>query len=148
MRVCIHSYTFLRAITKNGYTRSVWSQKRVQAGIKSKIHSTSRAIGQNKSYPFFRDYDPGTTVNGYYARSLGRLSTVSEYLLLRVFVLYLVVYAFGRYFLLVLGLYLLFKFFTTSFISLYSYAHAFFALVCSMKETTIFVLYHRVCFNF
>ena len=111
---------FGRAITENGYTRSVWSQKRVQAGIKSKIHSTSRAIGQNKSYPFFRDYDPGTTVNGYYARSLGRLSTVSEYLLLRVFVLYLVVYGFGRYFLLFFGLYLLFKFFTTSFISLYS----------------------------
>ena len=36
------------------------------------------------------------------------------------FVLYLVVYGFGRYFLLVFGLYLLFQFFTTSFISLYS----------------------------
>ena len=52
--------------------------------------------------------------------SVGRLSPVSEYLLLRVFVLHLVVYAFGRCFLLVFGLYLLFKFFTTSFISLYS----------------------------
>ena len=38
------------------------------------------------------------------------LSTVSDYLLLRLFVLYLVVYGFGRYFLLVFGLYLLFKF--------------------------------------
>ena len=73
-------------------------------------------MAKNKKYPFFRDYDPGTPVNGYYAR----LSTVSDYLLLRVFVLYLVVYAFGRYFLLLFGLYLLFKFFTTSFISLYS----------------------------
>ena len=62
-------------------------------------------MAKNKSYPFFRDYDPGTPVNGYYAR----LSTVSDYLLLRVpgicFVLYLVVYGFGRYFLLVFGLY-------------------------------------------
>ena len=41
----------------------------------------------------------------------------SEYLFCT---MYLVVYGFGRYFLLVFGLYLLFKIFPTSFISLYS----------------------------
>ena len=43
-----------RAITKNGYTRSVWSQKRVHPGIKSKIHSTSHAIGQKQIVPVFQ----------------------------------------------------------------------------------------------
>ena len=77
-------------------------------------------LAKNKSYPYFRDYDPGTPVNGYYAW----LSTVSDYLLLRVFVLYYVpgslwlrsLFSFGFWF----CLYLLFKIFTTSFISLYS----------------------------
>ena len=57
-------YIYIRTISKNGYTRSIWSQKRVHPGIKSKIHPTSHAIGQNKSYPFLRDDDPGTPVNG------------------------------------------------------------------------------------
>ena len=49
------------AITKNGYTRSVWSQKRVHAGIKSKIHSTSHAIGQKQIVPVFQRLWPGYT---------------------------------------------------------------------------------------
>ena len=50
-----------RAITKNGYTRSVWSQKRVQPGVKSKIHSTSHAIGQKQIVPVFQRLWPGYT---------------------------------------------------------------------------------------
>ena len=50
-----------RAITKNGYTRSVWSQKRVQPGIKSKIPSTSHAIGQKQIVPVFQRLLPGYT---------------------------------------------------------------------------------------
>jgi len=49
------------AITKNGYTWSVWSQKRVHAGIKSKIHSTSHAIGQKQIVPVFQRLWPGYT---------------------------------------------------------------------------------------
>ena len=48
------SYVFFFVITKNGYTRSVWSQKRVQPGIKSKIPSTSHAIGQKQIVPVFQ----------------------------------------------------------------------------------------------
>ena len=39
---------FYRAITKNGYTRSVWSKNRVRLGMESKIHPTSHAIGQKQ----------------------------------------------------------------------------------------------------
>ena len=96
---------FFWAITKNGYTRSVWSQKRVHPGIKSKIHSTSHAIGQKQIVPVFQRLWPGYTCK--WLLCLAWLSTVSDYLLLRVFVLYyvryLVVYGFGRYFLLVFG---------------------------------------------
>ena len=44
---------FYRAITKNGYTRSIWSKKRVHPRIKSKIHPTSHAIGQKQIEPVF-----------------------------------------------------------------------------------------------
>ena len=47
-------YLFFWAISKNGYTRSVWSQKRVQSGIKSKMHSTNHAIGQKQIVPVFQ----------------------------------------------------------------------------------------------
>ena len=89
----LRAYKLFWAITKNGYTRSVWSQKRVQSGIKSKIHSTSHAIGQKQIVPVFQRLWPGYTC---------------KWLLCSV--LYLVVYGLGRYFLLVFGLYLLFKF--------------------------------------
>ena len=107
-----------RAISKNGYTRSVWSQKRVQAGIKSKIPSTSHAIGQKQIVPVFQRLLPGYTCKWLLCSAFNRfwLFVTSSIC----FVLYLVVYGFGRYFLLFFGLYLLFKFFTTSFISLYS----------------------------
>ena len=52
---------FVRAIAKNGYTQSVWSQKRVQPGIGSKIHSTSHAIGQKQVVPVFQRLWPGYT---------------------------------------------------------------------------------------
>ena len=55
------SHVFVWAITKNGYTRSVWSQIRVHAGIKSKIHSTSHAIGQKQIVPVFQRLLPGYT---------------------------------------------------------------------------------------
>ena len=60
--------------------------------LESSQKYTRRAtrLAKNKSYPFFRDYDPGTPVNGYYASASASLSTVSDYLLLRVFVLYYV----------------------------------------------------------
>ena len=51
----------IRAKTENGYTRSVWSQKRVQPGIKSKIHSTSHAIGQKQIVPVFQRLLPRYT---------------------------------------------------------------------------------------
>ena len=105
-----------RAITKNGYTRSVWSQKRVQAGIKS----TSHAIGQKQIVPVFQRLWPGYTCKWLLCSG----SAFNRFWLFVTpsicFVLYLVVYGFGRYFLLVFGLCLLFKFFTASFISLYS----------------------------
>ena len=36
-----------RALTRNGYTRSVWSQKQINPGIESKIDPASHAIGGN-----------------------------------------------------------------------------------------------------
>ena len=57
----------LRAITKSGYTRSVWSQKRVHPGIKSKHTPRATRLAKNKLYPCMRENDPGTPVNGYYA---------------------------------------------------------------------------------
>ena len=107
-----------RAIIKNGYTRSVWSQNRVQPGIKSKIHSTSHAIGQKQIVPVFQRLWPGYTCKWLLCSAFNRFWLFVTPSIC--FVLYLVVFGFGRYFLLVFGLYLLFKFFTTSFISLYS----------------------------
>ena len=60
-------HSIISAITKNRYTRSVSSQKRVHPGIKSKIHPTNTRLAKNKSYPFLRETDPDKPVNGYRA---------------------------------------------------------------------------------
>ena len=54
------------AIIKNGYTLSVWSQKRVQPGVKKQIHPTSHAKYWPKTHDtrFGEKKDPSTPVNG------------------------------------------------------------------------------------
>ena len=94
---------------KNGYS------------LESSQKYTRRAtrLAKNKSYPFFRDYDPGTPVHGYYAR-LGfqpfLIICYSEYLFCTVpgSLRLRSLFSFGFWFIFAL------QFFTTSFISLYS----------------------------
>ena len=74
------------------------------------MHSTSHAIGQKQIVPVFQRLWPGYTCK-WLLRSLGAFNRFWLFVTPSIcFVLYLVVYGLGRYFLLVFGLYFLFKF--------------------------------------
>ena len=108
----------IRAKTENGYTRSVWSQKRVQPGIKSKIHPTSHAIGQKQIVPVF-ERKGRTYICKWLLCLVGCFQPFLFFFLLNHFadeysVLYIVLHCcFGRHFLQFFCLFLLFQFFTT-----------------------------------
>ena len=103
--LCFSAVELLKrwAITKEGYTQSVWGQKRVHSGIKSKIHHEPRDWQKTNRTRFPEMNEPGTPVNGY--KYYAWLSTVLGYFFcftlgLRVFVVYIVLHCcFGRYFL-------------------------------------------------